>query len=87
MGKTQSTEAQPTKPGAEVKPSEPGAAATGLPNGMLKHEPAAEAMELDGPQAPADGDIVEQKTPPRWRWRLLSFNLLPGTLYAALDNL
>ena len=74
MGKPQSAEEQPPKPGAAV---------TGLPNGVLKHEPAPEAMELDGQLAPADND-VEKKAPPKWRWRLLSFTLLPGAASAAL---
>ncbi len=68
MGKPASTEAQPPKPDTPV---------TGLPNGILEHEPTPEAMELDGPLAPADSD-AETKTLPKWRWRLLSFTLLPG---------
>ena len=74
INKSQGTEAQPAKPDAPV---------TGLPNGIMKHEPAADAMELDGPQAPGDSGL-EKKAPPKWRWRLLSFTLLPGVESAAL---
>ena len=72
--------------GAEEQPPKPDAAVTGLPNGILKHESAPEAMELDGQLAPADSD-VEKETLPKWRWRLLSFTLLPGAASAALVRL
>ena len=61
----------------DMPPVKAGSAAPALPNGVLKHEATPEAMEVDNPQAFAKGG-GEQAPLPKWRWRLLSFTLLPG---------
>ena len=54
-----------------------GAATTQMLNSIVKHEPETDAMEVDAPQASANGG-AERPNLPKWRWRLLSFTLLPG---------
>ena len=48
-----------------------------LANGSVKQE-AAEPMDVDGVSAGTKAAEALAVELPQWRWRLLSFNLLPG---------